>query len=162
MKGKMRNIITGVLVVVLGYCLTAPVFADKPTKDEIISKVKDAAMLITEKGQEAAFKEINDKEGKFTWKGTYVFAIDFDGVMLARSFRTEKVVGKSFLQWKDKSNPPKYPIQEMIDLAKTKGEGWVDYMYPKPGDDYKISYKKLGYVYRVPGHDIFVGAGIYE
>ncbi|OOZ36297.1 hypothetical protein BOW51_07950 [Solemya velesiana gill symbiont] len=119
-------------------------------------------MLITEKGDGAAFEVINDKEGRFTWKGIYVFVIDYDGTMLARSFRTDKVVGKNFLEWKDKSDPPKYPIQEMIVLAKTKGEGWVEYMYPKPDGDYKVSSKKISYIQAVPGRNMFTGAGIYE
>ncbi|MES9962742.1 MAG: cache domain-containing protein [Candidatus Sedimenticola sp. 20ELBAFRAG] len=158
----MKKLISSTLLIILFLIFTSGAFADKPTREEIISKVKDAAMLITEKGQEVAFKVINNKEGKFTWKGTYVFAIDFDGIMLARSFRTDKVVGKSFLKWQDKSNPPKYPIQEMIELAMTDGEGWIEYMYPKPGGDYKVSLKKISYIYKVSGHDMFVGAGIYE
>jgi len=48
-------------------------------------------------------------------------------------------------------------------FAKTKGEGWVDYMYPKPARIEKtrkerILSKKITYVYRVPGTDMFVSA----
>ncbi|MET0085933.1 MAG: cache domain-containing protein [Sedimenticola sp.] len=158
----MKRLISSVLLVVFSLLFTVDALADKPTRGEIVSKVKDAAVLIAEKGQEAAFREINDKDGRFTWKGTYVFVIHFDGTMLARSFRTDKTVGKNFLDWQDKSNPPKYPIREMVELAKTGGEGWVEYMYPKPGGDYKVSLKKVSYIYRVSGQEMFAGAGIYE
>ena len=59
----MRKIITITLVVVLGLCLATTAFADKATKGEIIAKVKEAATIITNKGQDAAFKEINNKKG---------------------------------------------------------------------------------------------------
>ncbi len=157
----MRRIITITLVVVLCLCLAATAFADKATKGEIIAKVKEAATMITHKGQDAAFKEINNKEGKFVWKDTYVFAIDLEGTMLARAFR-QQAIGQNWMKWQDKSNPPKQPIKEMVDLAKKKGEGWVEYMYPKPGGDYDAPSKKIIYIYRVPGQNLFVGAGIYE
>ena len=51
-------------------------------------------------------------------------------------------------------------VKEFVDVAKSKGEGWVPYMWPKPGAEAPV--KKLTYVYRVPGKNVFVGAGIYE
>jgi len=33
-------------------------------------------------------------------------------------------------------------------------------MWPKPGEE--APSKKLSYIYRVPGKDVFVGAGVYE
>ena len=51
-------------------------------------------------------------------------------------------------------------IKEFVDVAKSKGEGWVLYMWPKPGAEAPA--KKLTYVYRVPGKNLLVGAGIYE
>jgi len=155
----MRKIITFTLVVVLGLCLATTAFADKATKGEIIAKVKEATTMITNKGQDAAFKEINNKEGKFVWKDTYVFVIDFEGTVLARTFQ-QGGIGKNWMNWQDKSNPPKQPVKEMVDVAKGKGEGWVEYMYPKPGEE--TPSKKISYIYRVPGQNFFVGAGIYE
>jgi signal transduction histidine kinase len=155
----MRRIITVTLVIVLGLCLAVTAFADSATKEEVIARVKEAVTLITNKGQDTAFKEISNKEGKFVWKDTYVFVFDFEGTLLARPVYQE-AIGKNWLNFKDKSNPPKQPTKDMVDLAKDKGEGWVEYMYPKPGEE--APSKKISYVYRVPGQNIFVGAGIYE
>ena len=83
----MRRIITITLVVVLGFCLAAKAFADKATKEEVIAKVKEAAKMIANEGQDAAFAEINNKKGKFVWKDTYVFVLDHEGVLAARPFR---------------------------------------------------------------------------
>jgi len=58
-------------------------------------------------------------------------------------------------------------IQEFIEIAKTKGDGWVEYMWPKPEEmqkpkDQRISSKKASYVLRVPRQDMFVVAGVFE
>ena len=155
----MKRTITITLAVLLALCLAVPAFADKATKDEVIAKVKKAATMIINEGQDAAFKEINNKEGKYVWKDTYVFVMDLEGTLLARPFRKQGI-GMNLMDWKDKSDSPRYPIKEMVDLAKGKGEGWVEYMYPKPGEE--APSKKISYVYRVPGQNLFVGAGIYE
>jgi signal transduction histidine kinase len=157
----MRKIITITLAVLLALCLAVTAFADKAKKEEIFAKVKEAATMITNKGQDAAFKEINNKEGKFVWKDTYVFVMDLGGTLLARAYQ-QQGIGKNWSKWQDKSDPPKQPVQEMCDLAKKKGEGWVEYMYPKPGGDYNAPSKKISYIYRVPGQNLCVGAGIYE
>ena len=81
--------------------------------------------------------------------------------MLSRAFRKD-AIGKNWLKWVDQSTPPKQPIQEMVDLAKAKGEGWVEYMYPKPGGDYDTPSRKVSYIVRVPGYEMFAGAGIYD
>jgi signal transduction histidine kinase len=53
-------------------------------------------------------------------------------------------------------------MREFIETAKTKGSGWVDYMWPKPGE--KNPSKKLSYVKRTKmpdGEMVIVGAGTY-
>ena len=155
----MRRIIIITLALVLGLCLATTAFADKATKEEVIAKVKKATAMITNKGQDAAFKEINNKKGKFVWKDTYVFVFDLEGTLVARAFR-QQGIGQNWMNLKDQSSPPKQMVKEMVDLAKDKGEGWVGYMYPKPGEE--APSKKISYIYRVPGQNLFVGAGIYE
>ena len=158
-EGNMRRIITITLVVVLGLCLAATAFADSATKEEVIAKVKEAATMITNKGQDAAFKEINNKKGKFVWKDTYVFVFDLEGTLVAHPF-TPHNIGNNQINFRDKSDPPRQPIKDMVDIAKGKGEGWVKYMWYKPRE--KTLSKKISYINRVPGQNLLVGAGIYE
>jgi len=155
----MRRIITITLAALLGLCLTVTAFADSATKEEVIAKVKEAAAMITDQGQDAAFKEINNKKGKFVWKDTYVFVFDLEGTLVARAFR-QHAIGNNYINLKDKSNPPKQMVKEMVDVAKGIGEGWVEYMWYKPEGE-TLS-KKISYIYRVPGQNLLVGAGIYE
>jgi cytochrome c len=70
------------------------------------------------------------------------------------------LIGKTLLETPDKGPDRKLLFKEFVELAKSKGEGWVDYMWPKPGE--KTPSKKLSYIYRVPGKDVFVAAGVYE
>jgi len=135
------------------------VAAETGTKEECVAKSKEAAQMITAKGLDEATKEINNKQGKFVWKDTYVFLMDLDGKMLAHPM-SPALIGKNLLDMKDKGDPGKLLFKEFADLAKGKGEGWVDYMWANPGDPKPR--KKVTYIYRVPGKDLFVGAGIYE
>ncbi len=155
----MRKIITITLAVLLGLYLATTAFADSATREEVIAKVKEAAKMITNQGQDAAFKEINNKKGKFVWKDTYVFVFDLEGTVVAHPFRPQNI-GRNQMNWRDKSDPPRQPIKDMVDIAKGKGEGWTEYMWFKPGG--KTLSKKISYIYRVPGQNFLVGAGIYE
>ena len=166
-KGEaMRKAAVLALVVMVSVVLVASALAESATKEECIAKCKEAAQLITEKGMDAAFQELQNKDGKFVWKDSYVYAMDFTGKHLTHPLRPNSV-GKNFLE--SKLPDGRFLVKELVELAKTKGEGWVEYMYPKPEElakptpfNEKISSKKLAYVYRVPGKEIFVSAGLFE
>ncbi len=145
---------TGILL--LGLCLATAAFGESATKDECVAKTKEAAKLIVDKGLDEAVKTINDKTGPFVWKDTYVFLMDFDGKMIAHPMN-EKLRGANVLE---RQSQGKFLFKEFIAVAKDKGEGWVDYLWQNPGEEKPR--KKISFIYRVPGKDLLVGAGIYE
>lgn len=49
---------------------------------------------------------------------------------------------------------------EMSVIAKTRGSGWVDYLWPNPTTK-KIE-EKSSYVVAIPGQDAFVLVGYYR
>lgn len=155
----MRKLAITVLALLFGICVAGGAFAENATKEECIAKSKAAAAMVNEKGLDEAIKVINDKAGAFVWKDTYVFLMDLDGKMLAHPM-SPGLIGKNLLDMKDKGTEGKLLFKEFVELAKAKGEGWVDYMWPKPGATEPS--KKLTYVYRVPGKELFVAAGVYE
>jgi signal transduction histidine kinase len=158
--GDMKKAAVVTLALLFGLFLAGTaVAAEKATKDECVAKTKEAGKMINEKGLDASVKEINNKQGKFVWKDTYVFLVDLDGKMLAHPM-SPGLVGTNVLDMKDKSDPGKFLFKDFASVAKGKGEGWVDYMWTNPGDPKPR--KKVTYVYRVPGKDMYVGAGIYE
>ncbi len=140
------------LVAVVGILSAAVVLAEMATKEECIEKAKEAARMVNEKGLDAAVAEINRKDGKFVWKSSYVFLMDFNGTMLAHPMRPE-MTGRNMSNMKD-ARGMSY-IREFINVAKDKGEGWVDYWM---GSTSRAS-TKSSFIYRVPGKDLLVGAG---
>src|SRR5512139_181149 len=158
----MRKAVIAALVVLAGLCLAASALAAGATKDECIAKTKEAAKMVADKGLDAAIAEINKKDGKFVWKDSYVFMMDLDGKMLAHPL-SPALVGKNLLDMKDKAVPAekgKFLFKEFIEVAKGKGSGWVEYMWTNPGDPKPR--KKVTFTYRVPGQNVYVGAGVYE
>jgi cytochrome c len=157
--GEMKKVAIAGIAILLCLGLAGNVLAENATKAECVAKTKEAAKLINEKGVDAAVAEINKKDGKFVWKDTYVFVVDFDGKVLAHPTLT----GKNVIDMKDKSEDPakaKFLFKEFTKVAKDKGEGWVEYMWTYPGDPKPR--KKISYIYRVPGKDMYTAAGIWE
>ena len=151
----------GFMMVMVVFCLAGiatAALADSATKDEVVLKCKQAALMVKEKGIDAAIKEVGNKEGKFVWKDTYVFLMDMDGKMLAHPIKPELTQQKTTVNITDPDG--KALFVDFIKLANDQGEGWVDYRWPKPGEDKPV--EKSSYIYRVPGTQYFVGAGIYK
>jgi cytochrome c len=133
-------------------------WAENATKDEVIAKCQEAATLIRDSGIDAAIQTISKKSGPFVWKDSYVFLMNMDGKMLAHPIKPDLTKQETLVDVKDSSGKPLFV--EFIELANSKGKGWVDYLWPKPGQDKPVS--KSTYIYRVPGTQYIVGAGIYQ
>lgn len=127
------------------------------TKEEAIALVNKAIDYVKANGKEAAALEFNNKEGGFVKGELYVFFYNFEGVVLANG-SNPKMVGINRKEVKD-ANGKAY-IAEIIEGAKTKGEGWVDYMFANPTTK-KIE-PKTTYFKKVEGMDLFVACGIYK
>ena len=158
----MRNVAIASIAILMSLFLAGAVLAESATKDECVAKTKEAAEMVNAKGLDASIAEINKKDGKFVWKDSYVFLVDFDGKMLAHPM-SPALIGKNVIDMGDKSEDPAKAtklFKEFSETAKTKGEGWVGYMWKNP-DDPKPR-KKISYIFRVPGKNIYAGAGIWE
>jgi len=127
------------------------------TAKEAETLVKKAAAYIKANGKEKAFAEFTDPKGKFTDRDLYIFVVDFNGLTLAHGGNS-KLVGKDMSGLKDSDG--KFFIKEFIKLAKTKGNGWVDYKWENPVTK-KIEQKST-YIQRQRQEDYFLGCGIYK
>lgn len=135
---------------------------DKATIGECIEMSRQAAEMILQ-DEDAALAEISKRNGKFVWKDSYVFVMNLKGKMLAHPMMPGLLKMDSLLTVPDK-NPdnPKMLFVEFVVLAGTEGEGWVEYMWPKPGGLSTTPTLKETYIHRVPGTTMFTGAGIYR
>ncbi len=132
------------------------VAADKGTPDEAVAMVKKAVALIKSDGKEKAFAAISDPANTdFHDRDLYIYVYDLNGVALAHG-NNPKMVGKPLIGLKDNEGKPM--IKEMVELAKSKGKGWVDFKWPNPVT--KAVEAKSGYIEKVD--DMLVGSGIYK
>ncbi len=139
-------------------CFSAFAWADQSaSKDECVTKCYEAAALINAKGLAEAVKEIGNAKGPFVWKDSYVFLMNLDGKMLAHPMQPELTQRPHCLLITDPTD--KAIFVSFVNTARTLGQGWVEYMWPRPGRTSPS--KKITYVYRVPGKDLFVAAGVY-
>ena len=148
----MRKALALALVMLMGICLVGNAMAT-PEEDECVAKCQAAAKLIKEKGLEAAVAEINKKDGPFVSPNTFVILFDFTGVVKAHGMKPENI-GKNKLEDKDSKGKAYY--KEYVELAKAKGNGWVEHMWMSPE---KKDLAKKTYVLRVEGQDLAVAAG---
>jgi cytochrome c len=159
MRRKVLTVFTSCGVILLFF---SPVFGADATQSkeakQIVALVDKAGALIEGKGK-TAFPEFKRKGSEWLKGETYIFILDMNGTTLMHPANPE-LETKSILDLKDANG--KTFVREFIETAKTKGSGWVDYMWPKPGE--KTPSKKLSFVKRskMPdGEMAVVGAGIY-
>jgi cytochrome c len=153
----------GLIVIGVVHLFSAAGFSAEPPKSEqtkeIVALVNSAAALVESKGKNA-FPEFRKKDSKWYTGKTYVFIDDFNGIVLVNPPQPE-IEGKNLIDTKDAKG--KTLVREFINVAKTKGSGWVDYWWPKPGED-KPS-RKLSYIKKAKmpnGEMVVVGAGVYS
>ncbi len=159
---KKRIIMIFINILVVFYLVVSSNFIsaeENATKKQCVSKVKEAVEMIKRKGLHATKQVINDKNGPFVWKDSYLFMLDDVGILLAHPTRHD-AISYSVRNVTD-SNGKKFFL-EMVELAKTKGEGWVDYNWQKQGDTEPTL--RTVFIYKVPDEYVILGAGmwIYE
>jgi cytochrome c len=157
MGGKqMKKGLVLILVVTFLWCVGGVVSAsDKPTPDEAKAMVEKAVAFVKANGKDKAFAEFNNPQGQFVKGELYIYAQGLDGVILAHGANT-KLIGQNHFELKDAGG--KLFVQEMVQVVKTKGNGWVDYHWTHPQTK-KVA-PKTSYVQKMDGY--FIGCGFYK
>ena len=115
------------LVLVTVFCLVS--LGQAAPQDDAKALAEKAALFAKANGKEKAMAEFNNPKGQFTKGDLYVFANNWSGECLANG-GNPKLVGQNHLGLKDAND--KYFMKEMIEVAKTKGGGWVSYSWTNP------------------------------
>jgi cytochrome c len=142
-------------VVMLAGSQLAATAASNGTADEAKAMVEKAEKLLSAEGSEKAFLVFDDPAGPFVDRDLYVFVLNLEGTTVANAVN-KALIGKSLLNLKDADG--RAFIQDMLAVAKDKGEGWVDYKWPNPTT--KKVEGKSSFVKKVG--EFIVGAGIYK
>jgi cytochrome c len=129
--------------------------AEKGTPEEAKKMVEQAVAFVKANGQEEALKEFNKPKGKFVKGEMYVFAYDLNAVMVAHPVNP-KLIGKNLGNEPDSKG--KLFRKEIVELAKTKGSGLVDYTYLNPAT--KQEEPKTTYIQKMG--DLVICCGAYK
>lgn len=124
--------------------------------EEIRAIAIKAANLLAEKGVEGA-KPAFYANGEFKHGEIYVNVIDQQGVWLIYPPRPS-AEGRSVLDVKDVDG--KFLVKEILSLANSRGEGWVEYRWLNPVTN-QIQLK-VTYVKTVPSRNVIAYVGIYK
>ena len=152
-------LLLGIMLMAMAASPAFPQQAPPPSEmsKHIEALVDSAAALIDTEGK-AAFADFRKKDSVWFHGNTYLFVYDLNAnVLLNPAFPQRE--GTNVNGQKDANGKPFH--NAMIEVAKTKGSGWVDYMFPKPGQtvpSQKWTYVKKVTVDGVPG---LVASGFY-
>ncbi len=86
----------------------------------------------------------------------YIFSVNYQGAILAHHFKPE-LEGKDSSGLKDANGV--FYIRELINVAKQKGNGYVEYLFDKPSKGKAV--KKLSYVVGLDKWQWVVATGFY-
>ena len=120
--------------------------------------VKKAVELMAAKGKTAAFEELRKPGSPFHFLDNYVFVMSIDGHSLVDpAYPT--LAGRDLSDFRDAIGRP--VVKEMISKLRTKEEGWVQYLWPKPGAS--LPSRKLVYIRKitVDGETLIVGSDFF-
>jgi cytochrome c len=151
-----RTLVFLTLVLAMAGCASSqpPSTSEAKRIEEMVNK---AAALVERQGK-TAFSKFRVRDGKWWFGNTYLFAYDQDlNVLLNPAFPHRE--GTNPRGEKDANGKAFH--DEFLRVARTKGAGWVDYMFPKPGEtrpSKKRSYVKAVTIDGTPG---IIGAGFY-
>lgn len=149
----MRKLFTSAAVV-LGL-LTGTAHAETATKEQAVELVKSAAAAVKTQGKEAVIAEVNAKNSKWVKGELYLIILGPDGSHLAHP-TNPNLLGKSMLDEPDADG--KMFRKERVEIAKGKGEGWVDYKHKNP----KSGAMENKTLYVLKQDDVILSAGIYK
>jgi len=137
-------------------------FSAEPAQTEqvkqVVALVDKAGSLLASQGKQS-FPQFKVKDSEW-WKGdSYIFVYDMDGTLLMHPIYPF-LEGKRLTDLRDIHM--KAFVQEVVNIAKSKGSGWFDFMLPRPGES--IPSKKYAYVKSVKlpdGTMVAVGSGFW-
>ncbi|CDG83151.1 cache domain-containing protein [Janthinobacterium agaricidamnosum] len=155
MSTSINTLFAGVALAL--FSVSAAFAADTPSSDPAvaIAMVDKGAAFLKKNGKEALITAINGKHPEFVTKDTYLTLRALDGTQLAHP-TNPKLVGKNMVVLPDADG--KLFRKEIIEEAKTKGKGWVDYRYNNPTTG--VIEKKSTYFFK--DGDVILEAGIYK
>jgi len=157
----MKRLVVGLLALcALMFQTLTVTAADAPpvsaASKNIEALVTKAAAEVDKRGK-GAFADFHKKGSEWLSGETYIFVYSIEGIVLVNGAFPQN----EGLDTQQPGVASRAFSADFIETAKTKGQGWVSYMYAKPGQT-ELS-EKWSYVKKVTidGKPGLVGAGFY-
>lgn len=152
----MRRVWSAVVLATV-FLLGAAFAGQAASLEEAKAFGKKAAAYVEANGKDRGIAEIGNPKGKFVKGDMFVTLLDTNGNYLANPVNSI-LVGQNHLNLRDADGRPF--VNEMIEIVRTKGGGWVTYRFTHPVTK-KLQLKKA-WVQRVEGTDLFTICGIFQ
>lgn len=130
----------------------------KIEKKWIEDRVNLACTLLQNRGKTEAFKEFMESSSSFVFLSTYIFVLDEQGhTLVDPAFPT--MAGRDLSQFRDAVGMP--AIQELLRKLADHEDAWVQYLWPKPGN--QLPSRKLIYARKVvlEGQTLIIGSDFF-
>ncbi len=156
----IKRIFTGIGVIFLSATLLAfprynPAVHSEITKEQLRGFVEECKAFAQIYGKKEALLEIKNPKGIFQRGELYIYAYDFNCVVLSHGLNTG-LIGSDLTNLKDPTG--KKIISEMTSTLKKQQNGWLKFHWFHPqGGEVK---PKLGYFTKVD-NTWWIGSGIY-
>jgi cytochrome c len=137
------------------YILGVGYYAPRSTADDARKLLDSASAEVKKNGIGKAAASFNDPRGRFIHDDLYVFAINLQSGKFEAHGMNPKWAGTNASDLQDVEGKPL--VKEMLELAKTKGEGTVDYVWRNPVTN--AVEKKRTFIRRENGS--LIGVGFY-
>ena len=151
----MRKILICLPVILVLFTVFGELHAYRSaTPAEAKAMAEKAVKYLESQGHEKAFEQFERSQGPFRTDDLYVFVLNSNGEMMAHG-GSPKMVGKLNVEWTDPDGKPF--VRKIVDVARTKGSGWVEYRWTNLATN-KVRQKKT---YFVRTGDFIVCCGAY-
>jgi signal transduction histidine kinase len=139
------------------YIVGSGIYTRRMERAFVVDLVGSAVREVEKRGT-AALELFRDPRERFVANEAYLFVMDMNGVELFNAAFPE-LEGRDLYEMTDTRG--KRMVVEMIEVARRRGSGWVDYMWPKPGEN--VATQKSTYVSRAILGDrpVIVACGVY-
>lgn len=138
------------------YILGVGYYAPRSTAEDAQKLLGEATALLREKGPVNALSAFNDTKGHFVQNDLYVFVVNLDNGKFAAHGMNPQLTDTNASELRDVEGHAL--VQEMIEQAKAKGKGVVDYVWRNPMTN--AVEKKRSFVQREG--NMLVGVGYYQ
>lgn len=152
---KKQRFNSAVLAIIFFFCMVYILHAGALEDAKTLGE--KAAAYCKAVGKEKCIVEINNPKGQFVQGNLYVTLHGFDGTHLANPV-APKLVGQNHKELKDANDQPF--VKEEIEIAKTKGSGWISYSWTNPV--VKKVQRKKSWIQTVNGMDIYTCSGVFQ